>query len=91
MEALIEKLYSVEDSYFAFVAGVVAYAKENIQVNSIQLIRQLPDKTTGIPKLKRLDLSDFEVQEKITLANSDEDLARIFEEKGYEAHYGGLF
>ncbi len=71
--------------------GFVAYAKENIQVNSIQLIRQLPDKTTGIPKLKRLDLSDFEVQEKITLANSDEDLARIFEEKGYEAHYGGLF
>jgi hypothetical protein len=29
MEALIEKLYSVEDSYFAFVAGVVAYAKES--------------------------------------------------------------
>lgn len=71
--------------------GFVAYAKENIQVNSIQLIRQLPDKTTGKPKLKRLDLSDYEVQEKILLANNDEDLSRIFEEKGYVADYGGLF
>ena len=62
-----------------------------MQVKSIQLIRQLPDKTTGKPSLKRLDLSDFEVQEKIALANSDEDLARIFEEKGYVADYRGLF
>lgn len=71
--------------------GFVEYAKENIQINSIQLVRQLPDKTTGKPKLKRLDLSDFVVQQKITLANSDEDLVRIFEEMGYEAEYGGLF
>ena len=71
--------------------GFVEYAKENMQVNSIQLIRQLPDKTTGKPKLKRLDLSDFVVQQKISLANSDEDLVRIFEEMGYEADYGGLF
>lgn len=71
--------------------GFVAYAKENLQVNSIQLIRQLPDKTTGKPKLKRLDLSDYEVQEKVLLANNDDDLARIFEEKGFVASYGGLF
>lgn len=71
--------------------GFVEYAKENIQVNSIQLIRQLPDKTTGKPTLRRLDLSDFEVQEKIMLANNDDDLTRIFEDKGYVANYGGLF
>ena len=71
--------------------GFVEYAKDNMQVNSIQLIRQLPDKTTGKPKLKRLDLSDMEVQEKVMLANNDEDLARIFEEKGFTAEYGGLF
>lgn len=71
--------------------GFVEYAKENIQVNSIQLIRQLPDKTSGKPTLRRLDLSDFEVQEKIMLANNDADLARIFEDKGYVANYGGLF
>lgn len=28
MEALIRRLDNVSDSYFAFVAGVVAYAKE---------------------------------------------------------------
>ncbi len=71
--------------------GFVQYAKENMQVKSIQLIRQLPDKTTGKPCLRRLDLSDFEVQEKVNLANSDEDLARIFEEKGYVADYRSLF
>lgn len=71
--------------------GFVEYAKENIQVNSIQLIRQLADKNTGKPTLCRLDLSDFEVQQKIMLANNDEDLARIFEEKGFVANYGGLF
>lgn len=71
--------------------GFVEYAKDNIQVNSIQLIRQLPDKTTGKPTLRRLDLSDFEVQEKIMLANNDDDLARIFEDKGYVANYVGLF
>ncbi len=71
--------------------GFATYAKDNMQVKSIQLIRQLPDKTTGKPCLKRLDLSDFEVQEKVALANSDEDLARIFEEKGYVADYRGLF
>lgn len=71
--------------------GFVEYAKEHIQINSIQLIRRLPDKTTGQFKLKRLDLSDYEVQQKIRLANSDEDLTRIFEEKGYEAKYIGLF
>lgn len=58
---------------------------------SQQLIRQLPDKTTGKPSLKRLDLSDLEVQEKVSLANSDEDLARIFEEKGFVADYRSLF
>jgi type III restriction enzyme len=71
--------------------GFAKYAKENMQVNSIQLIRQLPDKTSGKPKLKRLDLSDYEVQERIALANSDEDLTRIFEEKGFVAEYHGLF
>ena len=71
--------------------GFVQYAKDNIQVKSIQLIRQLSDKTTGKPRLKRLDLSDFEVQEKVILANSDEDLTRIFEEKGYVADYRSLF
>lgn len=71
--------------------GFVQYAKDNLQVNSIQLIRQLPDKTTGKPRLRRLDLSDFEVQEKIALANNDEDLTRIFEEKGIVADYGGMF
>ena len=71
--------------------GFVEYAKDNMQVNSIQLIRQLPDRTTGKPKLKRLDLSDMEVQEKVMLANNDDDLARIFEEKGFTAEYGGLF
>ena len=71
--------------------GFAEYAKDNMQVNSIQLIRQLPDRTTGKASLKRLDLSDFEVQEKIALANSDEDLTRIFEEKGFVADYGGLF
>lgn len=70
--------------------GFVKYAKDNMVVNSIQLIRQLPDKTTGEPTLKRLDLSDFEVQQKIELANSDEDLVRIFEEKGYVAKYNNL-
>lgn len=29
METLIRRLDNVSDSYFAFVAGVVAYAKEN--------------------------------------------------------------
>ena len=29
MEALVNRLNNVNDSYFAFVAGVVAYAKEN--------------------------------------------------------------
>lgn len=71
--------------------GFAQYAKDNMQVKSIQLIRQLPDKITGKPRLKRLDLSDFEVQEKIALANSDEDLTRIFEEKGYVAEYNGVF
>lgn len=71
--------------------GFVEYAKQNFQVKSVQLIRQLQDKTTGKPTLKRLDLSDLDVQGRIDLANNDEDLARIFEEKGFVANYGGIF
>ena len=71
--------------------GFAQYVKENMKVISIQLIRQLSDKTTGKPKFKRLNLSDCEVQKKIALANSDEDLTRIFEEKGCVADYRSMF
>ena len=71
--------------------GFAKYAQENIKVKSIQLIRLLPDNTTGKNRLKRLNLSDFMVQKRVLKANSDEDLTRIFEEDGVLADYGCLF
>ncbi len=67
--------------------GFAKFAKENPQVHSIQLIRQFTDNNTGKPTFRRLDLSDLSVQNRINLANNDEDLARIFEEDSFEADY----
>lgn len=67
--------------------GLAVFAEENMQIHSVQLIRQLPDKNTGFPTFKRLDLSDYSVQQKIKLANNDDDLTRIFEEKSFVADY----
>ena len=62
--------------------GFVKYAKENPIVGRVQLIREMAD-STGKKRLKRLDLTDMRVQERVLLANNNEDLARIFTEDGF--------
>lgn len=62
--------------------GFVKYAKANPIVGRIQLIREMAD-ASGKKKLKRLDLTDMNVQERVLLANNNEDLNRIFEENGF--------
>ena len=61
--------------------GFVKYAKENPIIGRVQLIREMTD-ISGKKKMKRLNLTDFEVQEKVLAANNNEDLNRIFEERG---------
>ena len=39
--------------------------------------------STGKKRLKSLDLTDMRVQERVLLANNNEDLARIFTEDGF--------
>lgn len=62
--------------------GFVRYAKENPIVGRVQLIREMAD-STGKKRLKRLDLTDMRVQERVLLANNNEDLGRIFTEDGF--------
>lgn len=62
--------------------GFVKYAKENPIVGRVQLIREMAD-SSGKKRLKRLDLTDMRVQERVLLANNNEDLARIFTEDGF--------
>ena len=62
--------------------GFVSYAKENPIVGRVQLIREMAD-STGKKRLKSLDLTAMRVQERVLLANNNEDLGRIFTEDGF--------
>ena len=62
--------------------GFVKYAKENLVVGRLELIRMMKDNMTGKAKLKRLNLANPEIQERVMKANNDDDLRHIFEEMG---------
>ena len=62
--------------------GFVKYAKENLAVNRVEMIRMMRDSLTGKSKLTRLNLANYLVQERVLKANNDEEFRHIFEEMG---------
>lgn len=68
--------------------SLAEYAKKEKRIARIQLIRKASD-ASGI-RFIRLDLTDFEVQEKVLHANTDDELNNIFSTYGFSNRTNNL-
>ena len=61
--------------------GLAEYARQNPGVGRIELIREGQD-AAGVRRFKRLDMSKMGIRDKVTQAQTDEELMHIFDTDG---------
>ena len=64
--------------------GFAGYARQNLGVGRIELIRKAKD-AAGKDRFKRLELSKSAIRDKMTHATTPEELNRLFDTDGYFA------